>query len=170
MSDETKKINVVNVSPLTTDALGAMRATRESFRTAPFYYADGTIDMVWVPWPFPQRWTLYTASSGDRSPAMRHIFEWKHGGEGYFQVGCQSGRPVVNRSGFRYVPDEPEPPPPPSRYAVFTHHMHGDTTVIHPDHAQRLRAGLAEREREHVANNPRVIVQPDYPDWEDGEY
>ena len=49
-------------------------------------------------------------------------------------------------------------------------YKNGDTTLLRSDHAQRLRAGLAELEREHVANNPRVIVQPDYPDWDDGEY
>jgi hypothetical protein len=188
MSDETKKIDSV---PAADDS------GRDDFvRTVKFHYLDGAVEDVRVAWPFYSHWQRLGHRCSDILEVRIHTFELVKLGYGraaYFEGGIQhairlGALPRESVVVFRAtggdivtVPtpaqhaarpteaDEPEPLPR-SRYAVFTHHMHGDTTVIHPDHAQRLRAGLAELEREHVANNPRVIVQPDYPDWDDGEY
>ena len=163
---------------------------RDFGRVAKFYWLDGTIEEVGVAWPFQEYWkrvgrmpdaALTSPISEIESVQMRvpvHTFtlvKLGYGRAAYFEGGIQhairlGALPRESVVVFRATGGDIVTVPTPAQHAARPTEADGDTTVIHPDHAQRLRAGLAEREREHVANNPRVIVQPDYPDWDDGEY
>lgn len=142
-----------------------------------FHYLDGTVEDVGVSWPLQPVWQLRgRLPINDISfvsdimllpevpPISIHTFELVRLSDGraaYFEGGLAQAKDLAEVAGSQLVAFRA------TRGEIVT--VKPPTTFIE-SRAQQIRDGLAEIERERTANNPRVIVQPDYPDWDDGGY